>query len=741
MLIFAVAIFYVSGPCFAGLVIEDDFSTAEEARAFESRIIQLIDDTRGAVVGVEILVRDQRGRMVGVAGGSGAIIDADDGIILTAGHVGRAAKLPVRVYLDDGSMLPAVTLGQHLDGQEDCGLIKIEPEALTKLPEGTLQALPLGDSKQVEVGDWVVTYGHALGIEKEPWRPPPARIGRITGNHGHVITMDAPLNSGDSGGPLIDLDGFLIGINESCAGHPFENAATTVQIAIDRMDGMLRGESTGATLPSAEEGYVLDPNGPSTRPIIFDAANEFGGRNAEEVRSVFADSVWDAADWTVRVFKDGEQIALGLIVDAAGLVVTKASEIDPRQERIMVGTATGLLEEAVPIGRDPKLDLLLLRLPLGDWTPVPLSEAGVTEAGAWVVTAGPDAEPISFGICELDQYDSGLSMLDRAFLGVQVQRARRDEVGATVQRLVAGGAARRAGLQPNDVILSINDSEIRGPSGLIDVLADYRASDIVTITYQRGDSEFDSTVRLGSRVYRPVPDIQMMIEHESGNQVVPVSRRDTGFGQVIQHDSLVRPEQCGGPLVDLDGRFIGMNIARSDRTKTFAIPASELQASLERMLGHEKMEKAWLAVDPRVLQVPIQPDENGVYLLQASDAQLFGPAAYYMEDDSRGHIGNWLSARDEVLWVIDSPEPGAYQVEVNHASENERGGRYAVVSNRDSVEATVRTSRSDRDFRSVDIGDIEIAAGDSVIIMVEPLEEPPLSLMNLRSVRLTPIVD
>ena len=137
MLIFAVAIFSVSGPCFAGLVIEDDFSTAEEARAFESRIIQLIDDTRGAVVGVEILVRDQRGRMVGVAGGSGAIIDADDGIILTAGHVGRAAKLPVRVYLDDGSMLPAVTLGQHLDGQEDCGLIKIEPEALTKLPEGT----------------------------------------------------------------------------------------------------------------------------------------------------------------------------------------------------------------------------------------------------------------------------------------------------------------------------------------------------------------------------------------------------------------------------------------------------------------------------------------------------------------------------------------------------------------------------------------------------------------------------
>ena len=732
-----------SSPSFVhAFVVDDDFSTAEEARAFESRVIQLIDETRGAVVGVEILVQDARGRMLGVAGGSGTIVNAEEGLILTAGHVGRAADLQVRVYLEDGSMLPAVTLGQHLDGQEDCGLIRIDPDALAKLPEGSLQALPIGDSTTVEVGDWVLAYGHALGIEKDPWRPPPARIGRITGNHGHVLTMDAPLNSGDSGGPLIDLDGNLIGINESCAGHPFENAATSAMIALNRMEGMLRGESTGLTLPKAERGFALNPNGPSTRPIVFDQADEFGGRNANDVRSAFSDSVWDAADWTVRIYKEGEQIALGLIVDEDGLVVTKASEIDPRQERILVGTATGLMEDAVPIGHDPKLDLLLLRLPAGDWIAAPIEESAIPEAGSWVVTAGPDAEPISFGICELDQYDSDLSMLDRAFLGVQVDMPRRGELGAAVSRVVPGCAARRAGIRRGDVILSIDDSEVRGPRGLIQVLSSYRASDIATIKFRRDEERFSSVVRLGARVYRPAPEIEMVIEHESGNQVVPVSRRDTGFGSVIQHDSLVRPEQCGGPLVNLDGRFIGINIARSDRTKMFAIPAAELVASIERMKGRDDLEKAWIAVDPRTLQVPIGAEADGTYTLSASDAQLFGPTAYYRSDASDGSIGNWLSARDEVLWVIDAPQPGAYMVEIEQSSPmDQSGGRFAVVSDRDSLEAMVRPTDSENDFRLIELGEIEIGEAESVIILIRPLEDPRRSLMELRSVRLTPIVD
>jgi serine protease Do len=559
------------------------------------------------------------------------------------------------------------------------------------------------------------------------------------------MTMDASLNSGDSGGPLIDLEGNLIGINESCAGHPFENAATAVKVAIERMDAMLRSESSGASLPDPESGLELDSSLPSTHQIIFDPANEFGGRNAMDVRGAFDDATWDASDWVVRIFKEGDQIALGLIVDADGYIVTKASEVDPRQERILVGTASGLLEEAIPVGIDSKLDLLLLRLPPGNWTAAPLKEAPIPEAGTWVVSAGPDAEPISFGICGLDQYESDLSILDRAFLGVQVDRPARGATGAVVRRIVPGCAARRAGLRRGDVILAIDDVAVRGSRGLIDVLSTYCASDIVEIDFKRGEEEMMSSVRLGSRVFSSAPLIEMGIEFESGNLVIPVSRRDTGFGRVIQHDGLVRPEQCGGPLVDLDGQLVGINIARSDRTKTFAIPVMELRASIERMSEHPGVAKTLLAIDPRTLQVPIRSDADGTFSLAASDAQLFGPTARYFQGDADGNIGNignWLSVRDEVLWVIDSPEPGAYEVNIEQACVLESaGGRFTVVSNRDSIESMVRPTGSASEYKRYTLGEIEVGEGERVIISIRPLEDPRRSLMHLRSIELVPVLD
>ena len=99
---------------------------------------------------------------------------------------------------------------------------------------------------------------------------------------------------------MINLDGELIGINESCAMHPFENAATAIQIAIERLDGMRAGECTGATLPLAKNGLDLMDSMGSTRPIVFEPADPLGGRHENVVRDVFSDSVWDASDWTIR---------------------------------------------------------------------------------------------------------------------------------------------------------------------------------------------------------------------------------------------------------------------------------------------------------------------------------------------------------------------------------------------------------------------------------------------------------
>ena len=718
---------------------QDGFGSLTEARALETRVIDLIDQVRPSIVGLEIIFQGTR-RRGSIAGGSGTFIDLSRGLILTSGHVGRAAGLPVKVYLHDGTMLEGETLGQYLDGQEDCGLVKVDPEELAKLPEGLVAELPMGDSEQVEKGDWVLFFGHTHGIETRPWRPPPARIGCITGNHDYVLTMDAPLNSGDSGGPTVDLEGRLIGINESCAQHPYENASTAINVAQKHFDNMLQGISGGATLPRLEENLELLDANSTTNPIIFQPADINDGRNDIAMRKVLEKVTRDASKWMVRIFADGQQIAYGLVVDESGLAITKASEIDPRQAELMIGTPAGRLERAEPLAIDRTLDLLLLQLPEGDWTPAPLDCEPSLESGALVISTGTDPRPISFGISQLDDYESDLSMYDRAFLGISFQDFEEGVLGALVRGVVPGTAADRAGIRRGDVITMVDGDQIIGPNGIRGALDSLRAGSVVELAFFREGTERVERVRLGSRA-------EATDEHATGNNEIRVSRHDTGFGTVIQHDGLVRPEECGSALVDLEGNLVGMNIARNDRTRTFALPVSVMRTSVENMRSGGGRVKVWKVEDPRGLQVPLGPTEDGSFLLRASDAQLFGPDVRFSQLPRRSRrapgeevITGLDSTRAEVLWVLDDPEPGTYQLRVRQACPAKFSGtKYTVGIEGDRIESAAMPTRTWREFRETMIGTITLPDRDTVVITLAASEEPQDTLFLLSSLELIPV--
>ena len=721
-------------------VDDDSFATIEEAREIEKKVIALIDELRPSVVGLEIAFSQGRRRPPTIAGGSGSIIDLENGLILTAGHVGRTAHLPVKIFLHDGTRINGETLGQYLDGQEDCGLIAFDPKQLETIEHAPLAEARMGDSTTVEVGDWVLAFGHTHGVETEPWRPPPARIGRITGNHDYVLTMDSPLNVGDSGGPLFNLDGLVVGINESVARHPHENAATAIEVALDRFDQMLFCVSGGATLPRLEDDFQLLEDASSTQPIIFDPYDSDSGRDEPSMLNVLSSATWDAGDWVVRVFSDDEQISLGLIVDESGLVLTKASEIDPRDDSIQIGTTSGLTLEARPLAIDGKLDLLLLQLPEGEWTPAPILEDNSIEAGSILISAGPDAMPISFGICELDTYRSDLSFYDRAFLGVGSAPLDTEEGGAVIRQVVPGSAAARSGLRTGDILLSIDEKELRGRDALIRALSGYRAGDTIEINRVRGERRDVIRTRLGYRTFSA-------FENEVGNFASGVNRHDTGFGEVIQHDGLLLPHECGGPLVDLSGRFIGMNIARSDRTKTFALTSSVIRSALQRMRKGGDMVKVWKPQDPRSLQLPIKPNNKGVYRLDASSAQLFGPSVQFQYLPSRSMnrsqicIGALRSSRDEVLWVLDDPGAGAYEVWVEQACDNEAAGNsYGIGTSRGTIESVALPTANWLESRPIMIGEIELGEDDPVFSL-QPLQDSAQSLMLLHRIELRPIID
>jgi len=137
--------------------------------------------------------------------GSGVVIDAKRGIILTNHHVVRAADA-IRVTFDDGRRLEAELVGS--DPETDIAVLRVEPDELT--------AVPLADSDALLVGDFVVAIGSPFGLAHTVTSGIVSALGRTgLGIEGYesFIQTDASINPGNSGGPLVNLRGELVGIN------------------------------------------------------------------------------------------------------------------------------------------------------------------------------------------------------------------------------------------------------------------------------------------------------------------------------------------------------------------------------------------------------------------------------------------------------------------------------------------------------------------------------------------------
>ena len=137
--------------------------------------------------------------------GSGFIID-DDGIVVTNYHVIENAE-EIRVVLADETSFTAEVLGQ--DQKTDIAVLKIEPG------DTKLQAVSFGDSDQLRVGDWVLAIGNPFGLGGTVTAGIVSARGRDIGNgpYDDFIQTDASINRGNSGGPLFNTNGDVIGIN------------------------------------------------------------------------------------------------------------------------------------------------------------------------------------------------------------------------------------------------------------------------------------------------------------------------------------------------------------------------------------------------------------------------------------------------------------------------------------------------------------------------------------------------
>jgi serine protease Do len=206
-------------------------ATVPELRAIETHLMQVLKRITPAVV----CVRD----VIGRSSGSGVII-SPDGYVLTAAHVSAIPNRELAVLLPSGKVLKAKALG--LNKGVDNGLVKITQP-------GPFPYVDMGKSADLKQGHWVVAIGHPGGFRAN--RTPVVRLGRVLFANPFVIQSDCTTVGGDSGGPLFDMNGNVVGIHSRIGMfHITQNFHVPVDAYKESWDRLVLGDIWGGQLGS-----------------------------------------------------------------------------------------------------------------------------------------------------------------------------------------------------------------------------------------------------------------------------------------------------------------------------------------------------------------------------------------------------------------------------------------------------------------------------------------------------------
>lgn len=318
---------------------------------------------------------------------------------------------------------------------------------------------------------------------------------------------------------------------------------------------------------------------PLPRPGDFDpdAGFEIEEKFIREVWDAFRPSVVNASDATHIVFRGNDWKSLCTVVHEDGYVLTKASEIETgNNQKLTVMINKDDLIPAKVIKKWEKYDLALLEMEGSPKLTAVDFRRGTERLplGSMVSAAGSGPDPLAIGVISVQART--LSNSKRGFLGIIMAPHER---GVRIGQLAEEGNARHAGLKVGDVILKVDEEATNTPEKLIQIVGGTEPGQTVTIDYLRNGKELTKKVELVDRARIGNDNVAERAGHM--NQMgTSVSRESGGFPNALQTDIPIQPQECGGPLVNLDGEVVGINIARAGRIRTYAIPAEDLRKLL-----------------------------------------------------------------------------------------------------------------------------------------------------------------
>ena len=303
--------------------------TAQTVKDGALTIGQVYDRTNASVV--EITVTTQApaegpmGSGTAQAQGSGFVYDSS-GHVITNAHVVDGAE-SAKVRFADGKTYDATVVG--VDASTDLAVLKVEA------PSSALHPLELADSSQAAVGDVVVAIGSPFGLENSVTTGIVSALGRsMKAPNGYTITgsiqTDAAINHGNSGGPLLDLDGKVVGVNAQIEsesggndGVGFAIPSSTVKSIVTQIleDGSVQHAYLGVSVTAAADGTA----GAQLAEVRSGTpAAEAGLQAGDVLTAVDGDAVSSAAalQSAIDARKPGDRVILDYLRDGAHRTVT-----------------------------------------------------------------------------------------------------------------------------------------------------------------------------------------------------------------------------------------------------------------------------------------------------------------------------------------------------------------------------------------------------------------------------------
>ena len=363
--------------------------------------------------------------------GSGFIIDST-GLIVTNNHVIEDAD-QIKVKLSDDTEYIATVVGR--DPSTDLALIKIEPKQ-------TLTPLQMGNSEELQVGQWVVAIGSPFGLEQTVTAGIVSAKGRVIGSgpYDNFIQTDASINPGNSGGPLLNLNGEVIGINTAIIAS---------------------GQGIGFAVPTEV-----------AQDVIAQLQNK-----GEVTRGWLGVGIQDLSDELAEYYG---------IEDGEGALVTQVYEENPADKggikvNDVIVSANG---QSVQSSRD--LTRIIAATPVGEKTSIGIVRNGKAKT-VTVKLAKRDEEQIVAKRTLPEETTSDLGFNVEALspeIAKQLGLAA-DEKGVIVSRVDSEGAAAKAGLSRGDLVKEINRQPIENSDDFNAVIKETKSGDTLQLLIKR----------------------------------------------------------------------------------------------------------------------------------------------------------------------------------------------------------------------------------------------------------------